>query len=71
MKRKVVAISMPPQMVKWLQRRVAEDREFTSVSDYIRELVANDRERLKIKANFERTFGRSPIPAPTYTKRLR
>lgn len=71
MKRKVVAISMPPQMVKWLQQRVAEDREFKSVSDYIRELVINDKERLKIKANFEQRLGRSPIPGPTYTKRLR
>jgi len=71
MKRKVVAISMPPQLVKWLRQRVADDREFTSVSDYIRELVTNDRERLRIKAYFEQTLGRSPRPGPTYTKRLR
>jgi Arc/MetJ-type ribon-helix-helix transcriptional regulator len=71
MKRKVVAISMPPKMVNWIQQRVAEDREFTSVSDYIRELVINDRERLKIKTSFGPRFERSVIPGSTYTKRLR
>ncbi len=71
MKRKVVAISMPPQMVKWLHQRVAEDKEFASVSDYIRELVINDKERLKIKANCERSLEWKTIPGSTYTKRLR
>ncbi|HQU91316.1 MAG TPA: hypothetical protein PLK77_03420 [Pyrinomonadaceae bacterium] len=71
MTRKVVTISMPPAMVMWLQRRVAEDREFTSVSDYIRELVINDRERLKVKAKFERSSKWVQNPSATYTKRLR
>jgi Arc/MetJ-type ribon-helix-helix transcriptional regulator len=71
MKRKVVTISMPPQMVTWLQHRVAMDREFTSVSDYIRELVINDRERLKVKARCERKMEWRSIPGSTYTKRLR
>ncbi len=62
---------MPPQMVTWLQRRVAEDKEFTSVSDYIRELVTNDKERLKIKAMCERRLEWKTIPGSTYTKRLR
>ena len=71
MKRKVVTISMPAQMVRWLRQRVADDREFSSVSDYIRELVTNDRERLRIKADWEETLGRSPRSGGTYTKRLR
>lgn len=62
---------MPAQMVRWLRQRVADDREFSSVSDYIRELVTNDRERLRIKADWEETLGRSPRPGGTYTKRLR
>jgi Arc/MetJ-type ribon-helix-helix transcriptional regulator len=47
------------------------DREFTSVSDYIRELVINDRERLKVKARCERKMEWRSIPGSTYTKRLR
>lgn len=71
MKRKVVAISMPPRMVTWIQQRVAEDKEFSSVSEYIRELVINDKERLKIKATFGARFEWNTIPGATYTKRLR
>jgi Arc/MetJ-type ribon-helix-helix transcriptional regulator len=48
---------MPPKMVTWLQHRVAMDREFTSVSDYIRELVINDRERLKVKSEMRAEDG--------------
>ena len=34
-------ISMPPSMRAWVQQRVAEG-DFTSVSEYIRELVRKD-----------------------------
>jgi Arc/MetJ-type ribon-helix-helix transcriptional regulator len=71
MARKVVAVSMPPGMAKWVQERVANDQEFVSVSDYIRELVRNDKERLRIKAATGTRFDSHYIPGATYTRRLR
>ena len=71
MARKVVTVSMPPGMVKWVHERVANDQEFVSVSDYIRELVRNDRERLRIKAATGPRFDSYFIPGATYTRRLR
>lgn len=58
-------------MVNWVRRRVAEDEEFHSVSDYIRELIKNDRERLKIKIVIGPNFERILVPGTTFTKRLK
>lgn len=71
MARKVVAVSMPPGMVKWVQERVANDQEFVSVSDYIRELVRNDKERLRIKASIGPRFDSTFIPGATHARRRR
>ena len=71
MARQVVTVSMPSAMVKWVQERVENDQEFVSVSDYIRELIRNDKERLKIKASLGARFESMVMPGATYTRRLR
>lgn len=71
MTREVLSVSMPSSMAKWLRGRIAEDEEFESVSDYIRELVKNDKARLKAKAAFRSDFDRLLFPNSTFTKRLR
>ncbi len=62
---------MPASVVKWVRDRVADDDEFHSVSDYIRELIKNDKERLKIKIVIGPDFERILVPGTTFTKRLK
>ncbi|MEQ1644199.1 MAG: hypothetical protein ABL959_12200 [Pyrinomonadaceae bacterium] len=71
MARQVLSISVPANVLKWVRRRVAEDEEFHSVSDYIRELIRNDQERLKIKILIGPNFERILIPGTTFKKRLK
>lgn len=49
MKRQIMSISLPMEMSRWIRELVA-DSEFASVSDYLRVLVRNDRQRRRIEA---------------------
>lgn len=72
MRRKVVAISMPPRMLEWIRERVEKDDEFASVSDYMRELVLNDQARIKALARWVgHDFEALRFPGSTSTARLR
>ncbi len=41
-----MTISMPDPMREWIERRI-KDGEYASTSDYLRDLVRRDRERLQ------------------------
>ena len=71
MTRKILSVSLPPDIEKWVRNRVERDKEFHSVSDYIRELIKNDRTRLRNKARIGPMFESLLFPGTTFTRRLK
>lgn len=71
MARQVLTISMPPKLVAWVRQRIADDDEFDSISDYIRELILNDRSRLAVKSVHGHNFDTLVLPGTTFMRRLK
>ena len=46
-------VSLPDQMKEWVEEQVASGR-YGNASDYVRDLIRRDQERLEKRAEFER-----------------
>lgn len=66
MTRKILSISVPVKVEKWVRNRVERDN-FDSISDYIRELIENDRIRLRNRAHIGPIFDSLIVPGSTFS----
>ncbi|MFT3745980.1 MAG: hypothetical protein QM785_17050 [Pyrinomonadaceae bacterium] len=71
MTRKILSVSLPPPVEKWVRNHVKISKEFDSVSDYIRVLIKNDRNRLRNKAQIGPMFDSPLVPGSIFTRRLK